>query len=123
MTEIEARTIGASLRVPLLDSGRSSEKHPFFGIPRIRHFPFTGNAIEVWDIGPLRTVNGQTLGTPTPPSINEPNRPGVDPHGPDASEQATGRRQASDFLMPDALSKITDVCGPKPCYLAGWTGP
>ncbi|HEY1594262.1 MAG TPA: hypothetical protein VGF74_02600 [Thermoleophilaceae bacterium] len=123
MTEIEARTIGASLRVPLLDPGRSSEKRPFFGIPRIKHFPFTGNAIEVWDIGPLRTVNGQTLGTPTPPSINEPNRPGVDPHGPDASEQATGRQQASDFLMPDALSKITDVCGPKPCYLAGWTGP
>jgi hypothetical protein len=123
MTEIEARTIGASVRVPLLDPGRSSEKRPFFGIPRIKHFPFTGNAIEVWDIGPLRTVGGQTLGTPTPPSINQPNRPGVDPHGPDASEQATGRQQASDFLMPDALSRITDVCGSKPCYLAGWTGP
>jgi hypothetical protein len=25
--------------------------------------------------------------------------------------------------MPDALSKITDVCGAKPCYLAGWAGP
>ena len=123
MTEIEARTIGASLRTPILDPGRSSEKRPFFGIPRIKSFPFTGSAIEVWDIGPLRTVGGQVLGTPTPPSINIPNRPGVDPHGPDASEQVTGRQQASDFLMPDALSKITDVCGQKPCYLAGWTGP
>ncbi len=123
MTEIEARTIGASLRTPILDPGRGSEKRPFFGISRIKSFPFTGNAIEVWDIGPLRNVGGQVLGTPTPPSINKPNRPGVDPHGPDASEQVTGRRQASDFLMPDAQSKITDVCGPKPCYLAGWTGP
>jgi hypothetical protein len=123
MTEIEARTIGASVRTPILDPGRSSEKKLFYGIPRIKSFPFTGNAIEVWDIGPLRTVGGQTFGTPTPPSINKPNRPGVDPHGPDASEQATGRQQASDFLMPDALSKITDVCGAKPCYLAGWTGP
>jgi len=123
MTEIEARTIGASLRTPILDPGRSSEKRPFFGIPRIKSFPYTGSAIEVWDIGPLRTVGGQVLGTPTPPSINKPNRPGVDPHGPDASEQASGRQQASDFLMPDAQSRITDVCGPKPCYLAGWTGP
>jgi hypothetical protein len=123
MTEVEARTIGASVRTPILDPGRASAKRVFFGIPRIKHFPFTGNAIEVWDIGPLRSVGGQTLGTPTPPSINKPNRPGVDPHGPDASEQATGRQQASDFLMPDALSKITDVCGAKPCYLAGWTGP
>jgi hypothetical protein len=123
MTETEARTIGASLRTPILDPNRSSERRPFFGIPRIKHFPFKGNAIEVWDIGPLRTVNGQTLGTPTPPSINVPNRLGVDPHGPDASEQVTGRQQASDFLMPDAQSQITDVCGPKPCYLAGWTGP
>jgi hypothetical protein len=123
MTETEARTIGASLRTPILDPGRSSERRPFFGVPRITHFPFKGNAIEVWHIGPLRTVNGQTLGTPTPPAINVPNRLGVDPHGPDASEQATGRQQASDFLMPDAQSQITDVCGPKPCYLAGWTGP
>jgi hypothetical protein len=123
MTETEARTIGASLRTPILDPNRSSERRPFFGIPRIKHFPFKGNAIEVWDIGPLRTENGQTLGTPTPPSINKPNRLGVDPHGPDASEQVTGRQQASDFLMPDAQSQITDVCGPKPCYLAGWTGP
>jgi hypothetical protein len=123
MTEIEARTIGASVRTPILDPGRTRERRVFFGIPRIKKFPFTGNAIEVWDIGPLRTVGGQTLGTPTPPSINMPNRPGIDPHGPDASEQVTGRQQASDFLMPDALSKITDVCGPKPCYLAGWTGP
>ena len=123
MTEIEARTIGASLRTPILDPGRSSERRPFFGIPRIKSFPFTGSAIEVWDIGPLRTVGGQVLGTPTPPSINKPNRPGVDPHGPDASEQASGRQQASDFLMPGAQSRITDVCGPKPCYLAGWTGP
>jgi hypothetical protein len=123
MTEIEARTIGASLRTPILDPGRSSAKRPFYGIPRIKSFPFKGSAIEVWDIGPLRTVGGQTFGTPTPPSINQPNRPGIDPHGPDASEQVTGRQQASDFLMPDAQSQITDVCGAKPCYLAGWTGP
>jgi hypothetical protein len=122
MTEIEARTIGASIRTPILDPGRSSERRPFYGIPRIKRFPFRGSAIEVWDIGPLRNVGGQVLGTPTPPSINQPNRLGVDPHG-HAADEATGRRQASEFLMPDALSGITDVCGAKPCYLDGWTGP
>jgi hypothetical protein len=121
-TETEARTIGASLRTPVLDPGRGS-LNAFYGIPRIKSFPFKGSPIEVWDIGPERVINGQTFGTPAPPLINKPNRPGVDPHGPDASEQVTGRQQASDFLMPDAQSQITDVCGPKPCYLAGWTGP
>jgi hypothetical protein len=50
-----------------------------------------------------------------------PNRQGIDPHGPDASEQVTGRRQISDFLRPDGV--FNDVCGLSPCYLAGWTGP
>jgi hypothetical protein len=50
-----------------------------------------------------------------------PNREGIDPHGPDASEEPTGRLQVSEFLRPDGA--FIDVCGPKPCYLAGWTGP
>jgi len=32
--------------------------------PEDQALPVHGNAIEVWDIGPLRTVGGQTLGTP-----------------------------------------------------------
>jgi hypothetical protein len=34
---------------------------------------------------------------------------------------AAGRRQISEFLKPDGV--FIDVCGPDPCYLAGWTGP
>ena len=29
----------------------------------------------------------------------------------------------SDFLMPDAVSKITDTCLGLPCYDGGFTGP
>jgi hypothetical protein len=122
-TEVEARTIGAQLREPALDPGRSTADMPFFGIPRIQSFPFSGSLLEVWDVGPLRTESGAVKGTPPPPITNTPNRLGVDPHGPDASEQATARTQISEFLMPDALSRIIDVCGPSPCYLDGYTGP
>jgi hypothetical protein len=121
---VEARTIGARLRTPILDPGRDPEVNPFWGIPRIVSFPTTGSAMSVWDVGPLRTLaDGTVKGTPPPPTGNEPNRPGVDPHGPDASEQVTGRDQVSAFLQPDAQSSVIDECGLAPCYLDGWMGP
>jgi hypothetical protein len=121
-TAVEARTIGAKMRTPKLDPGRSNEAIPFYGIPEVTSWPYDGSLFEVWDVGPLRTLpGGQVKGTPPPPIENVPNREGVDPHGPDASEQVTGRQQVSDFLRPDGV--FNDVCGPKPCYLDGWTGP
>jgi hypothetical protein len=120
-TMVEARTIGASMRTPGLDPGRSQEVQPFYGIPAIKSYPFSGSLFEVWDVGPLRTVNGQTKGTPPPPIANVPNREGVDPHGPDASEQPSARTQISNFLQPDGV--VTPVCGSAPCYLDGWQGP
>jgi hypothetical protein len=120
-TAVEARTIGARIRLPSLDPGRSNEEIPFYGIPPVTSWPYNGSLFEVWDVGPLRTVGGQVKGTPPPPPENVPNREGVDPHGPDASEQVTGRAQISEFLRPDGA--FVDVCGPSPCYLDGWTGP
>ena len=52
-TEVEARVIGARLRTPALDPGRSLDRQPYYGIPRIRAIP-DGNALVVYDIGPLR---------------------------------------------------------------------
>jgi hypothetical protein len=121
-TAVEARTIGARIRTPKLDPGRSNEEVPFYGIPEVTSWPYSGSLFEVWDVGPLRDIGGgQIKGTPPPPTDNVPNREGVDPHGPDASEQVTGRQQVSDFLQPSGV--FNDVCGPKPCYLDGWTGP
>jgi len=121
---VEARTIGARLREPILDTGRDPEVRPFYGIPRFTTFPATGSALTVWDVGPLRTLSDGTVkGTPPPPTGNVPNREGVDPHGPDASEQVGGRAQVSAFLRPDAESRVIDTCGAAPCYLDGWTGP
>jgi hypothetical protein len=49
-----------------------------------------------------------------------PNRKGVDPHGPDASETVEGQTQIGRFLADGA---VFDTCGDHPCYLDGYTGP
>ena len=39
-TEVQARTIGSRLRTPAVDPGRHADADPYFGIPRIRRFPY-----------------------------------------------------------------------------------
>jgi hypothetical protein len=120
-TEVEARTIGLPVRRPVLDPGRSLDRKPLWGIPRIRQFPHRGSAMTMWDVGPLRTVDGEVKGTPPPPPYDVPNREGVDPHGPDASETVEGQRQISAFLRIGG--SVIDTCDGHPCYLDGYTGP
>jgi hypothetical protein len=120
-TEVEARTLGLRVRGPVLDPGRSLDQRPLWGIPRINHFPHHGSAITLWDVGPLRTVSGEVKGTPPPPPFDVPNREGVDPHGPDASETSEGQTQISSFLQIGG--SVVDTCGDHPCYLDGYTGP
>jgi hypothetical protein len=120
-TLVEARTIGAAIRAPQLDEGRDPTTNMFWGIPEISSYPYSGSAIVVWDVGPLRTENGETKGTTPPPIENVPNRDGIDPHGPDASETLDGQAQIAEFLRPEGL--VIAVCGDAPCYLDGWAGP
>ena len=76
-TEVEARTIGAKIRLPAVDPGRHTDVHPYYGIEPITQYPYRGSALVVWDIGPLRG----DLGTPPPPITNTAPRLGRDPHG------------------------------------------
>jgi len=120
-TEVEARTIGAPVRRPSLDPGRSPDVTPQFGIPTLGGLPQRhGNAFIVWDIGPLRTENGVQLGTPSPPTTNTPPSIGVDPHDTVIRSEARIRRQIAEFMHPGG--SLIEVCGNKPCYAAGWTG-
>jgi hypothetical protein len=116
-TEVEARTIGARLRTPALDPGRSLDRQSFYRIPRIRRLPFGGNALVVWDIGPLRAGG---VGTPPPPTANTAPRLGRDPHAVTPFEPAAAA-QFLAFLRPGGA--FVDVCSGRPCYSAGWTGP
>jgi hypothetical protein len=115
-TEVEARVIGARLRTPALDPGRSRDRRPFYGIPRIGRFPFSGNALVVFDIGPQRGP----LGTPAPPLANTPPVSGVDPHPLIALEPAAAA-QFDAFLRVGGA--FVNTCGGTPCYAAGWPGP
>ena len=123
-TEVEARTIGARIRLPAVDPGRHTDRVPYFGIEPIRHYPYDGSALVVWDIGPLRPdgcgVAGAPSceGTPAPPITNTPPRLGRDPHG------VTGREPLAQLQFSEFIDgAFLDVCGSSPCYAAGWTGP
>jgi hypothetical protein len=125
-TEAEARLLRARLRTPALDPGRSVDKTPFYGIKPIPRYPWRGNALVVFDTGPLRPAGCDApgapacLGTPPAPVTNTIQTQGVDPHGltgfaPSAVSQFV------DFLALDG--KFTNTCGDSPCYAADWTGP
>jgi hypothetical protein len=107
---VQARTIGASAYQPALDlrTNRRRDRNLFYGIPRIRKFPFNGSAIEVWDSGPGR-VKPPPLGN-TPPVDNPVDN--IDPHS-NVRVTPAAITQKSDFLEPNG--PVVDVCGGQPC--------
>jgi hypothetical protein len=128
-SEIEARTIGARIRSPILYPGRYPGPHPWWRVPRITSFPYTGRAaVIVGDLGPLRpcpndgvtSCEGSKAGTPPPPRENNANTQGVDPHGPDWASFPEGEAEIGAWLRPHGSLRAT--CGRHPCYMAGWTG-
>jgi hypothetical protein len=125
-TETLARVVGARLRTPALDPGRSLDKRPFYGIDPVPRYPWTGNALLVFDIGPLRPAGCGApgapgcLGTPPPPTANQPPTVGVNPHAITLLE-STAVDQFVSFLAPNGA--FINNCGAQPCYAAGWAGP
>jgi hypothetical protein len=123
-SDVEARTIGASAHVPILDPGRWPNVDVLSGVPPITSYPYSGrSAIFYWDIGPVRpdpSNPGQTIGVPPPPLENLPNREGEDPHGAPRGA-ALAEKLISGFLRPNGV--VADVCGGEPCRSGGWTGP
>jgi hypothetical protein len=109
------------VRTPIVAPFRV-EGDMFYGIEPITLYPFGGPELVVADVGPLRQVGTATKGTPPPPVGNEANRPGVDPHGPDESEQVYYRTLVGGFLQPDDVSALQPICDDHPCYLDGWDG-
>ncbi len=101
-SDVEARTIGASLRTPAIAPGRSLDVVPYWGIARFTRSPFAGSAMVVFDSG-----------SSPPPPQNVPPTEGVDPHqDPRSSEIA--RQQKAIFLD---TGDVVDVCGHRPCVI------
>jgi hypothetical protein len=128
MAQVEARTIGAKVRTPVVAAGRSRDKQPFYAIGRIGGYPYDGSAIVLWDAGPIRD-NGALGNNPAPIGNISPVEAdaargivgdGHDPHGiPRATPAA--RAQKSEFLRVGG--KVVDTCGAgTPCWSGSWTG-
>jgi hypothetical protein len=128
---VEARTIGAKLRTPALDTFRDpTGGQQYFGeIPPITSYPYDGSAITVWDSGPIR--DNCSAGTAAPLLINVPALDGCpagapqdqwgghDPHE-EPRNTVADRAMKAAFLAPDGV--VTDQCGGAPCHSRGWMG-
>jgi hypothetical protein len=117
-----ARTLGAGLRVPTLEEGRHPDENPFVGLEPIPAGDYTGNAMVVWDNGPIGG-GAENGGTAPPPITNiPPTEPdyGTNSHWVPRREPAA-RQQKSDFLMPDGEGRFVDPCDPSlPCTADGY---
>jgi hypothetical protein len=116
--EVMARTIGARVW-DKLDPGRSADDEPFFGIPALSDFPYTGSALLVFDSGPLTPANPQ--GTPLPPTGNLPPTAGQDPH--EFPRRTQDARTMKDQFLRVGGRLQTPPCGGGVCRSNGWTGP
>jgi hypothetical protein len=127
----EARTIGAYLRTPTLDTFRDpTGGSQYFGeIPAIPSYPFDGSAITVWDSGPIRNNCTQGTAAPLLPNLpafgdcpaGEPQDQwgGHDPHE-EPRNTVADRAMKAAFLAPGGA--VTDQCGGQPCHSRGWMG-
>ncbi|GAA4953488.1 hypothetical protein [Actinoplanes utahensis] len=102
--QVQARTIGARLHRPALAPGWSDEVTPFWGIDRIRAYPYRGSALVVWNSGEAYAPPPTNLAPAGP-------RYGPDPHEfPRA--QPGAQMQKATFLL---TGRVIDVCGGAPC--------
>ena len=106
---VEARTIGARYHAPALNlkTNRARDRHLFYGIPAIGHYPFKGSAIVIWDAG-----QGQVQPPPVANRAPADTSKNHDPHE-FVRSSPRARVQKSDFLR--ASGAVLDVCGGKPC--------
>jgi hypothetical protein len=124
--ETMARTVGAGIHKPIVYPGRWPGVNVGWGLPAMT-FPWTDSGLVYWDPGPVRDDPSSldpedVLGTDVPPIENLPNRTGVDPHE-NPRRTPAEQQMVSDFLMPNAASKITDTCNGSPCYDYLFSGP
>ena len=101
-TEIEARTIGASIHQPAIAAGPALRRRTRTSASRpSRAIRSTARRSIIWDSGAA-----------TPPITNTAPDAGADPHS-DPRNSSVGRQQKSDFLKTGG--SVTDVCLGIPC--------
>jgi hypothetical protein len=122
-TEVEARTVGATLYIPAVNPGRYSDIDPFMDIPRASPPIASGNTLVYHDGGPPSFTGTLGQGTKINPPLNVPGRPewgyGGDSHY-YPWQSTDGILQEASFLDGNGVP----VCQSGGyCYSNGWTGP
>ena len=118
--EIEARSIGAKMRLPATMAGKPiPDVVPWFGIDPIPSFPYDGSAMVVWDSGvpPPPVTNTPPIYDPSDPAwaglLDCPLRYDGDPHE-CPRRQPAARQQKSEFLKTGG--SVVETCTPgEPC--------
>lgn len=121
--EVEARTIGAKLYEPALNSGRHWDVDPFMGIQTAEPPIFSGNTAVYYDGGPETFTGTLAQGSKTPPAFNVPPRPewgyGGDSHN-FPWRSVDGWDHTGSFLNGNGIPACQSGGY---CYSNGWTGP
>ncbi len=108
--EIMARTMGAHLHTPALNTQKHTSVAPYWDIPAIPAYPFDGSAIIIWDSG---NPASPTSNVPPRPTAGDANfsacalRFGLDPHE-CPRRQPAAQLQKSMFLAPNGA--VFDTC-------------
>ncbi|WP_035526295.1 hypothetical protein [Haliea salexigens] len=120
--EFMARSIGAHLRIPALETGRHPDSNPYVGLEPVPAGDFTGSVLTLWDDGPVG-AGALEGGTAPPPITNTPPvEPdfGNDPHSLPRREPAA-QAQKSAFLRPEGEGRFVDTCAPEQaCFTNGY---
>jgi hypothetical protein len=104
--EVEGRTAGAKLRVPVLAPGRHWSVDPAFGFRTV-----SGDQADVGSV--LVYWYAEGTGLRTPPSANVPQGAGKDPHGA-PRQYGPATDQVATWLRE---GRLVDVCHGGPCTI------
>ncbi len=141
--EVEARTIGAQVHTPELDTGRHWATNPLFGLTPIGSYPYIGvrgdgllrrRSARLRDASrtarPVQTCTDENSavhhGTAPAPIVELPPNPtsvyGCDPHQ-YPRRSVDGVAHDATWLSPSAsIAQCGGVGTPRPCYSNGYTG-
>ena len=116
--ETAARSAGAAIDPSMVESGRSPDVTPAWGLPRITSYPYDGSGFVYFDSGAYDATTNKR-GTAAPPTTNTPPSVGQDPH--EAPRNTVcGRSMKSNFLRPDGM--VTNPCGGAPYFSFDYHG-
>ena len=123
-TEVEARTIGATLRPPGARPGPQHRRGArSTAIEPIRRYPYRGSALVVWDIGPLRPPAAASGSAGCDGTASPDHEHGAAPRPRPARDHRPRAHRAALQFSRFIDGELIDVCGDAPCHAAGWTGP